>query len=83
MVQRTPQRVVFRRADRERERLVTVLSIQPRESGGLELEVRCEHGTYVKEWVSGDEERTRPSLAELLGVPCACEQLDVLEILTK
>lgn len=83
VVQRTPERVAFRRADRERRRHVTVLGIEPRGGDGLELQVQCEHGTYVKEWVSGDEGRTRPSLAELLGVSCACEELDVLEILTE
>jgi tRNA pseudouridine synthase 10 len=82
IVQRTPQRVAFRRADRERKRHITVLGIESTEGGALELNVQCEHGTYVKEWVSGEEGRTRPSLAEVLGVSCACEQLDVLEILT-
>lgn len=82
VVQRTPQRVAFRRADRERKRRIEVLEIQPWEGGRLELQVQCEHGTYVKEWVSGDEGRTRPSLSELLGISCACDQLDVLEILT-
>ncbi len=83
VVQRTPQRVAFRRADRERRRQITVLEVQPAGAGGLELRVRCEHGTYVKEWVSGEEGRTRPSLTDLLEVSCACEQLDVLEILTE
>ncbi len=36
----------------------------------------------MKEWISGDEERTTPSLAKLLGVPSKCRQLDVEEILT-
>ena len=33
----------------------------------LELRVRCQHGAYVKEWISGDEGRTEPSLRALLG----------------
>ena len=45
------------------------------------IEIRCTHGTYVKEWISGDDERTAPSLAALLGVPSTCVILDVLEIL--
>ena len=36
----------------------------------------------MKEWVTGDDGRTRPSLSDLLGVSCHCERLDVLEILT-
>ncbi len=43
-------------------------------------EVRVEAGMYVKELVSGDGGRTRPSLSEVLGLPCRCAALDVLEI---
>lgn len=79
--QRTPQRVAHRRADLEREREVTVQRIEPAGECALEIEVRCTHGTYVKEWVSGDEGRTEPSLAGLLQVACECEELDVLDVL--
>ena len=82
ILQRTPQRVAHRRADLERERRLRVLSFEPRADGALELRVVCQHGTYVKEWISGDEERTSPSLAKLLGVGCRCAVLDVEEILT-
>lgn len=82
VVQRTPQRVSHRRADLDRERRLRVLALTPREPGVLELRVQCEHGTYVKEWISGDEGRTTPSLASLLGVACRCAVLDVEEILT-
>ncbi|MEC7726402.1 MAG: tRNA pseudouridine(54/55) synthase Pus10 [Planctomycetota bacterium] len=82
ILQRTPQRVAHRRADLERERRLRVLSLEPRDDGALELRVVCQHGTYVKEWISGDEERTSPSLATLLGVGCRCAVLDVEEILT-
>lgn len=43
-------------------------------------EARVEAGTYVKELVSGDGGRTRASLAEILGRPCRCVALDVLEV---
>lgn len=82
IVQRTPQRVAHRRADLERERRLRVLELRPSGEGTLELRVVCQHGTYVKEWISGDEERTSPSLARLLGVGCRCAELDVLEIVT-
>jgi hypothetical protein len=59
-----------------------VLALTPRPDGALDLRVLCQHGTYVKEWISGDEERTTPSLAKLLGVPSKCRVLDVEEILT-
>jgi tRNA pseudouridine synthase 10 len=82
IVQRTPQRVSHRRADLDRQRRLRVLSLQPAGPSALELRVQCEHGTYVKEWISGDEGRTEPSLASLLGVGCRCAVLDVEEILT-
>lgn len=82
IVQRTPQRVAHRRADLERERQLRVLGLVPLPDGAYELRVLCQHGTYVKEWISGDEARTSPSLATLLGVSSHCRQLDVEEILT-
>lgn len=81
-VQRTPQRVAHRRADLDRERALRVLGLAPLPDGALELRILCQHGTYVKEWISGDEGRTTPSLSSLLGVSCTCRQLDVEEILT-
>jgi tRNA pseudouridine synthase 10 len=81
IAQRTPQRVAHRRADLERKREVQILELNPVDSAHLELRTRCDHGTYVKEWISGDEGRTQPSLSSLLGVACSCESLDVEEIL--
>ncbi len=83
VVQRTPQRVAHRRADLDRERTVRVLALVPLGADQLELRVLCQHGTYVKEWISGDEGRTTPSLATLLQVDCKCTALDVLEIVTE
>jgi len=82
ILQRTPRRVAHRRADLERERRLRVLAFERRGDELLELRVVCQHGTYVKEWISGDEERTTPSLAKLLGVNCRCAVLDVEQILT-
>ncbi len=82
IVQRTPQRVAHRRADLDRERDVEILELERGEPGMLELRVKCQHGTYVKEWISSDDGRTSPSLSSLLDVPCRCKQLDVAEILT-
>jgi tRNA pseudouridine synthase 10 len=81
-VQRTPQRVAHRRADLDRERNLRILDLQPRADGALDVRVLCQHGTYVKEWISGDDGRTAPSLASLLGVGCHCRVLDVEQIMT-
>lgn len=82
IVQHTPQRVAHRRAALDRERRLQVLALAPLPDGALELRVLCQHGTYVKEWISGDDGRTTPSLASLLGVVARCRQLDVEQILT-
>jgi len=70
------------RADLDRERAVQVLELRQLAPDKLEVRVLCQHGTYVKEWISGDEARTTPSLASLLGVGCTCTLLDVEEVLT-
>lgn len=82
VTQRTPQRVAHRRADLDREREVKVLSLKSIAPLRLELRMQCQHGTYVKEFISGDEGRTTPSLASMLGVDAKCDVLDVEEILT-
>jgi tRNA pseudouridine synthase 10 len=78
--QRTPTRVVHRRADRIRERRVVDARVAGQEDGRLFLDVVGEAGLYVKELVSGDGGRTQPSLAGLLGRPARVIQLDVLEV---
>jgi tRNA pseudouridine synthase 10 len=78
--QRTPARVVHRRADRIRERRVVDARVAGQEDGRFFLDVVGEAGLYVKELVSGDDGRTRPSLAGILGRPARVTQLDVLEV---
>ncbi len=78
--QRTPERVMRRRADRVRERRVLDASARLLDDGSLELEVRPEPGAYVKEMISGDSGRTEPSCTSILGRPCLCVSLDVLDV---
>ncbi len=61
---------------------MTIRTIESIGEMQVRVEVRAEHGTYIKEWVSGDEGRTTPCLGDLLGVGGKCVQLDVMEILT-
>jgi tRNA pseudouridine synthase 10 len=80
--QSTPQRVAHRRADKVRERWLEIVAIEPAEEAHrLRVRLRTQHGTYVKEAVTGEGGATRPSLSELLGVPCRCVELDVHAIL--
>lgn len=81
IVQRTPQRVAHRRADKDRTRDVRVRAAFFEPDDRLHVEIECQHGTYVKEWVSGEDGRSQPSLADLLGVETRCLALDVLDVL--
>jgi len=113
--QRTPRRVLHRRADLVRVRevkSVRLLSVRCEEAEAgakeaearakegerekeqaeergevssvsktiLEIEVQCEGGLYVKELVSGDEGRTKPSLSEILGANAHVLELDVIDV---
>jgi tRNA pseudouridine synthase 10 len=78
--QRTPRRVSHRRADKVRKRKVLELVVKKIEEDEVELIVRCESGTYVKELVHSDEGRTTPSVAELIGAPCVVLSLDVEDV---
>ena len=78
--QRTPTRVAHRRADLVRPRFVESVNILSFERGMVELEIRAQHGTYIRELVSGDMGRTVPSFSSLVGGACKVEVLDVLNL---
>ncbi|MFW9907547.1 MAG: tRNA pseudouridine(54/55) synthase Pus10 [Candidatus Thorarchaeota archaeon] len=78
--QRTPNRVSHRRSDLIREKKVHEVQLTRREDGVLEAFFKVQGGTYIKELISGDEGRTKPSIAEILGTPCLCKELNVTAI---
>ena len=78
--QQTPTRVAHRRADLVRRRKVFSLRAELLEGGKLQLTILAEAGTYIKELISSDNGRTKPSVAELLSCKAVCEQLDVIAI---
>ncbi|MFA6951529.1 MAG: tRNA pseudouridine(54/55) synthase Pus10 [Candidatus Methanomethylophilaceae archaeon] len=78
--QRTPQRVEHRRADLVRHRTIHWVEAEVTGDDTFELTLKTESGTYVKEFVSGDDGRTNPNFSEALGIPCKVETLDVLAI---
>ncbi len=84
LTQETPRRVLHRRPNRVRRRTVRECAIEiPGDGPRVErfrITLRAESGTYIKEFISGDEGRTRPSVGGLLGAPCDCIELDVLEV---
>jgi tRNA pseudouridine synthase 10 len=78
--QRTPQRVSHRRADLIRKK--TAFSVQCSRINETHIEaiITCDGGCYVKELISGDNNRTKPSIAEVIGLEAKCKELDVIEI---
>ncbi len=78
--QQTPTRVLKRRSDLPRERRIVSLEWRRIDPVTVEINVRTQAGTYIKELISGDAGRTRPSVAEVLGVAAECAELDVTAI---
>jgi tRNA pseudouridine synthase 10 len=82
--QETPRRVLHRRPNLVRRRTVRTCCVEISETGPMirrfELTVRVQSGTYIKEFISGDEGRTNPSISAILRAPCDCAELDVLEV---
>jgi len=78
--QLTPTRVAHRRANKIRERTIYNCTIESVEGIIARLLLETESGTYVKEFVSGDENKTQPNLSELIGIPCRVIELDVIDV---
>jgi len=81
--QQTPQRVVHRRADILRRRSVRSISWKLKGKRRIVFKIRAESGLYIKELINGDEGRTKPSVAEMLGNKVKKINLDVIKIHTK
>ena len=79
--QRTPLRVMHRRADLIRERYIYKVKVKKVSLKMALMEIRCQGGLYVKELVSGDEGRTIPNVSDLLGNKAKTLKLDVLKII--
>ncbi len=78
--QYTPQRVDHRRANLTRVRDVLSASAALDDPRHATVEIHGEGGLYIKELISGDDDRTEPSLAGLLGVSATVTALDVTDV---
>ena len=78
--QKTPTRVLHRRSDKIRKRDVKDAKVKYINKRMFQLTVRCEAGLYIKELITGDNGRTKPSVSEILGCNCKFKDLDVLNI---
>lgn len=78
--QRTPSRVSHRRSDLVRERTVYDIDIVETTDTTATIRIDGEGGLYIKELLHGDDGRTQPSLAGLLGVDIIVDALDVVRV---
>jgi len=79
--QRTPIRVLHRRAHLTREKHIYDIKVKKLSSKTAKMKIRCQGGLYVKELVTGDEERTIPNISKILENKATPIKLDVLNIL--
>lgn len=83
--QQTPIRVLHRRADLTRDKIlhsckVLICQKEREEETIMQLEIKSSSGTYIKEFINGDMGRTVPSLSEIVEGYCDVVELDVLAI---
>jgi len=81
--QQTPKRVLHRRANLLREKHIYEANVKRLTPNRIELRLRCQGGLYIKELVTGDEGRTTPNVAGLVGARAVPLELDVLNVIMK
>ncbi|MCD6414330.1 MAG: tRNA pseudouridine(54/55) synthase Pus10 [Candidatus Diapherotrites archaeon] len=79
IAQKTPTRVLQRRADLVRKREVKSVKCEKLGAKKFKVVVRAESGLYVKELTHGDGGRTVPSFSDIVG-PCEVTELNVLKV---
>jgi len=79
--QKTPLRVLHRRADLTREKYIYEVKVKKLSPRKAEMKILCQGGLYVKELVTGDEGRTTPSVSEILQNKAKPIKLDVLNVI--
>ncbi|XP_074549002.1 tRNA pseudouridine synthase Pus10 isoform X2 [Halichoeres trimaculatus] len=75
--QKTPLRVLHRRALAVRQRVIHSMSTRYLDSHHFYLGLKTQAGTYIKEFVHGDFGRTKPNLCQLLKSDTDILELDV------
>ena len=80
ITQKTPMRVIRRRADLIRKRKVKNITYRILDKKKLELKITAQSGLYIKELISGDNERTKPNISEILNNRVKKIELDVIKI---
>ncbi len=78
--QKTPERVAHRRAKLTRKRKILGVRLVSQKGKKARFRIKTEAGTYIKELITGDNEKTVPSFSSLAGMKVACASLEVVEI---
>lgn len=78
IMQKTPTRVVHRRADIIRPRKVHYIRLKKTDGKRATFIIFAEAGTYIKELISSDSQRTKPSFSSIC--PGKCIRLEVTKI---
>ncbi|MBS7643506.1 tRNA pseudouridine(54/55) synthase Pus10 [Candidatus Bathyarchaeota archaeon] len=81
--QLTPKRVQHRRPQKLREKYIYETEVKRLAPDQIKMIIRCQGGLYVKEMITGDGGRTKPSVTELVGAKADCAELDVIEVCTE
>ncbi|MEM7826541.1 MAG: tRNA pseudouridine(54/55) synthase Pus10 [Candidatus Aenigmatarchaeota archaeon] len=80
ILQKTPLRVLHRRANKIRKRIVKKISWKVLGKKKCVFKIRAQAGLYIKELISGDEGRTKPNISELISNRPKKIKLDVIKI---
>ena len=80
--QRTPRRVLKRRADKIRQKKLYYVEAERLGERLVKFRIKAQGGLYVKELIDGDEGRTKPNIAEFLGRRPLRIDLSVIEVET-
>lgn len=78
--QMTPLRVLHRRTLMTRDKIIYRCFLDKINRYSAVCYILSSAGTYIKEFVHGDLNRTKPNLGTLLGCKCDIIQLDVLDL---
>ncbi len=80
IVQKTPTRVLHRRSNRIRRKIVYNVKTKILDNNTVEFRIECQGGLYIKELIHGDGGRTKPNFSEFLDNKVLEILLDVVDI---
>lgn len=79
--QKTPTRVLKRRVNKTRKKRIDYFKLIKYHPNMPTFEIKTETGTYIKELIHGDNNRTQPSLSKMLNQKVKVKQLIVKKVL--